>query len=222
MDKGFLESLGLHVSEAQRKELQSFLDALYTFNESKNLTRVPREASWIRHIIDSVLFQDAFPQGSRVLDIGCGPGLPAWPLACLRPDLNVVGLDANAKMIEFLQSSPLKNLQTWLGRAEEVVSEKGRSGFDVVTGRAVAPLAIQLELSAPFVKLGCLFAPMRTPNDLEEAQRLDGALGLELVDLLQRDLPETAGSRLMPVYVKRKALPRGYPRHYSAIKKKPL
>ena len=62
-------------------------------------------------------------------------------------------------MLGFLASQPLPNLEIVQGRAEEW---EAREAFDVVTGRALAPLAIQLELSAGLARIGGAVIPMRT------------------------------------------------------------
>lgn len=212
--------VGLEVSDHQIAALEHFLDRLYEANQSANLTRVPREQAWVRHLLDSVLWQDLIPVGSSVLDIGTGPGLPAWPLACVRPDLRVTGLDSNLKMLGFLRSVPLPNLKVLEGRAEEW---RGKQ-FDVVTGRALAPLAIQLELSARPCRAGGLVIPMRTEKDLPEIERLSSVLGLDLERIERRTLPGLTSEtpRVFPVYRKAGKTPPGFPRKWSEIKKRPL
>ena len=85
-------TLGLTLSEAQLSKFENFEEALYRANEVMNLTRVAREECWLRHFVDSLLFQDLIPRGAAVLDIGTGPGFPAWPLACARPDLSITAM----------------------------------------------------------------------------------------------------------------------------------
>src|SRR5688572_32665164 len=151
--------LGLELSDSQLVAFTEYEEALYDVNRHRNLTRVPREACWTRHFIDSLLCHDLFPQGSTVLDVGTGPGLPAWPLACARPDLKVTALDSSSKMIGFVESLPLPNLVSLLGRAEDL---EPRESFDIVTGRAVAPVTVQLEISAHLCRIGGAVVPLRT------------------------------------------------------------
>ena len=218
--KRSLKEVGLNLSDDQLEGFSAFEEALYRANQVTNLTRVAVEDCWLRHFMDSLLFQDLLPQGSKVLDIGTGPGFPAWPLASARPDLSITALDSNAKMLGFLASMPLTNLRVVNGRAEEW-SEKGK--FDVVTGRAVAPLSAQLEISAPFCKVGGLVIPMRSSSDLEglEGVKLD-PLGLRLSGFSQRALPGSDVVRLFPIYEKFRTTQTGYPRRWSEIKRHPL
>lgn len=199
------------------ESIDAFLDALYKFNETRNLTRVPRDEAMVRHIEDSLLFQDLIPQGAKVLDIGTGPGFPAWPLAFTRPDLRVTAIDSNGKMLEFLNSQPLKNLEVIQRRAEEWGK---RERFDVVTGRAVAPLMIQLELSAAFAKVGGAVIPMRTASDLATLPARIRILGLELETTVQRTLGESI--RVFPVYRKVAFTDSMYPRKWADLKSNPL
>ncbi len=183
-----------------------------------NLTRIPRDEAWLRHFVDSLLFHDLVPEGAKVLDVGTGPGFPAWPLACARPDLQVVALDSSGKMLGFLRSQHLPNLEVVQARAEEW---EEREAFDVVTGRAVAPLAIQLELSAPLLKVGGLLVPMRTPQD-DLATPLWEALGLRPAGRHVRELPGTDVVRVFPTFVKERSTSKLFPRRWAEIRANPL
>lgn len=214
------KQLGLALTDRQLDSFQSFEDRLYESNAVMNLTRVPREECWLRHFLDSLLLHDLIPQGSRVLDLGTGPGFPAWPLACARPDLQVVALDSSGKMLGFLQRNLLPNLKAVLDRAE---TWGEREKFDVVTGRAVAPLGIQLELSAAPCRVGGAVVPMRTPAEEEAVRSFSFAvLGLSLESLEVRPLPNTEITRLFPVLRKTGKTDRHYPRPWAEIKRAPV
>lgn len=210
--------LGLDLSEAQLAVLGGYHDALYETNQVMNLTRVAPEEAWVRHYLDALLFHDQIPEGVFVLDLGTGPGLPAFPLALARPDLHVTAVDSNGKMLNFLRSQPLSNLEVIQVRAEEWGV---RDRFDVVTGRAVAPLALQLELSAAPAVVGGLVIPMRTNVEDFEAVKLNG-LGLKLREVLRRELPGTDITRAFPIYEKVRVTDPRYPRRWAEMKTKPL
>lgn len=212
------EQIGLKLSQAQLQALSEYHQALYAANAVMNLTRVAEPEAWVRHYLDSVLFEDLIPAGSRVLDIGTGPGLPAWPLACCRPDLSVTAIDSNGKMLGFLRTMRLPNLEVIQVRAEEW---DRREEFDVVTGRAVAPLPAQLELSAAFAEVGGCLLPMRTPQDDPELPDVQ-VLGIDLESVVDRPLPGTDVVRRFPVYRKNATTPRRFPRRWAEIKAKPL
>ena len=227
--------LGLTLSAEQLAAFEAFEEALYAANSTRNLTRVPREDCWRRHFLDSLLIHDLIPTGDSVLDVGTGPGFPAWPLACARPDLHVTGLDSNGKMIGFLREHLLFNLEAVQARAEEW---EVASRFRFITGRAVAPLPIQLEISAPLAAVGGLVVPMRTGSDHDLAPESLGALGLRLERVEHRNLPailnhhniyvyrddreDAPSSRVFPVYRKFRESKPQYPRSWAEIRKKPL
>jgi 16S rRNA (guanine527-N7)-methyltransferase len=214
-----LES-GLELSPSQLDQMRAYLAALYKANEVMNLTRIPIEDAVVKHLIDSLLPQDIFPQGATVLDLGTGPGLPAWPLACARPDLSLMALDSTTKAIDFLASQKLPNLRPLNQRAEDAVK---RESMDVVTGRAFAPLGIQMEASAPWAKIGGLVVPYRTLAEEAECQLfVHGQLGLELEELVVRELSAEGGRRLFPVYRKVRETPMEFPRLWAKMKKNPL
>lgn len=213
-------ALGSPISEAQLQQAEEFLNALYAENEVRNLTRVPRVEAEVKHLCDSVLALDLLPHTGRLLDIGTGPGLPAWPLACVLPNLQVTALDGSERMFGPMRRVPLPNLIPVQARAEDFTE---REAYDVVVGRAVAPLSIQLEISAGPLKVGGLAVPYRSSLDRQDAEDLNiGVLGLRLEEIVERDLPGGAGSRLFPIYRKVRETDRQYPRPWARMKTRPL
>ncbi|CAN5498059.1 16S rRNA (guanine(527)-N(7))-methyltransferase RsmG [soil metagenome] len=222
MDKTLFASaaqqIGLDLTDEQIEAFSVFEESLYETNKVMNLTRVPREDAWLRHFIDSLAFQSLIPQKANVLDLGTGPGFPAWPLAIARPDLRVTAIDSNGKMLGFLRKHPLRNLAIVQQRVEEWAK---RERFEFVTGRAVAPLGIQMELSAAFAKVGGAVAPMRTSQDRDAIEAFDAAmLGLKLESIEARMVGEI--ERLCPIFRKVMGTDREFPRRWSDIKVRPL
>jgi 16S rRNA (guanine527-N7)-methyltransferase len=213
-----LAAVGLDLTPDQVSAFEGFAQTLYKANEVMNLTRGPRKDCAVRHFFDRLMFQDLIPFHAGVLDIGTGPGFPAWPLACARPDLSVTALDSSGKMIGFLRTQPLPNLEPVLGRAEEFGR---RETFEVVTGRALAPLPTQLEVSAAPCAVGGLVIPMRTPGDDFSGVSL-APLGLELVEVVDRPLADTGVVRSFPVYLKVRPTDARYPRRWPEIRSHPL
>ena len=212
--------LGCPLATAQTDNLERFLTDLYAVNESRNLTRVALADAPIRHVCDSMLLCEFLPARATVLDIGCGPGFPAWVIALARPDLAVVAMDSSAKMHEFLSRHGLPNLKPLLQRGEEKID---RERFDVVTGRAIAPFSIQAELSAAWVKVGGLFCPLRTPAEETEIGMTNvGVLGLRLASMEHRELPGSDAVRLVPLFEKVRPTPTEYPRPWARMKSRPL
>jgi 16S rRNA (guanine527-N7)-methyltransferase len=218
--------LGIDLNEAQLAAFEAFENDLYQWNEQKNLTRIPKEHCWITHFLDSLLVgavvQRCKLPVQTILDIGTGPGFPAWPLACAFPNWQITAVDSNGKMLDFLKSQPLPNLQVHQVRIEEW---SNTGSFDMVTGRALAPLPIQLEISVPFANRSGFVIPMRTPNDEFPGDSKLEKLCLEFVSLEREHLtsPTTEGEieRVFPIYRKNKPLPPGFRRNWAEIKKKP-
>ena len=217
--RAWCESQNLTISDEQEAQCVSFLDQLYKANEVMNLTRVSREEAEVRHLIDSLLPQKFIHEEAVVLDAGSGPGFPSWPLACIRPDLQIHAIDSTEKIASFLLGVAPDNLTVKWMRVEEM---RSRGRYDVAVGRAFAPLGIQLEATAPFVCMGGLVLPYRTPNDRLEAETLPcGQLGLELEAIHELALPD-GSMRMFPLYRKVRETPIEFPRLWGRMKAKPL
>jgi 16S rRNA (guanine527-N7)-methyltransferase len=222
-------TLGVSLSNVQLEALALFEERLYEANTLMNLTRVPKAECWARHFLDSLTLSPLIPKGASVLDIGTGPGIPGACLAIARPDLTVTLMDSAGKEIGFLRTlfGPQGALpvlfQVIQARAEDAGRDpKLREAFDFVTGRAVAPLSEQAEISAPFVKVGGAFVPMRTPNDKQAARFPCERLGLKLIEEHLPVLQPISATRYLPVYKKVGRTPTEYPRAWAQIKARPL
>ena len=114
----------------------------------------PREAPrlWERHLLNCAAVAEMVPEGSSVCDVGSGAGLPGVVLAITRPDLEVELVEPLLRRTTFLAETvaalDLANVTVTRGRAEDL---HGVRRFDVVTSRAVAPLARLLGWSMPLV-----------------------------------------------------------------------
>ena len=223
----------LSPSEAQMQQFYRFTEHLLEVNAHTNLTAIREPVGIIeKHYIDSLLAMDCFPEGARVLDLGCGPGFPSIPLAIMRPDLKITALDSTAKKIDFVQKSAeilqLSNLNAISGRAEDLKLRKTLGKFDIVTSRAVARLNILCELCLPYLKIsGSLIAlkGAKFEEELTEATNAIKVLGGETIKTKQKELitaenqAETRG--IIEIQLKKEP-PAQYPRAYAAILKKPL
>jgi len=114
----------------------------------------PREVPrlWDRHLMNCALLAPLVPEESRVADIGSGAGLPGLVLALARPDLEVTLVEPMARRVAFLEEVvavlQLQSVAIARARAQDWVPA---SRFDVVTGRAVAPLPKLLAWAMPLV-----------------------------------------------------------------------
>jgi 16S rRNA (guanine527-N7)-methyltransferase len=116
----------------------------------------PREVDriWDRHILNSLALADLIPEGSAVVDVGSGAGLPGVPLALVRPDLSVTLLDSMLRRTTFLEAVVA---ELNLGERVRVVrarAEDHREHYGVVVARAVAPLERLLGWCEPMLGPG--------------------------------------------------------------------
>ncbi|MCP3799502.1 16S rRNA (guanine(527)-N(7))-methyltransferase RsmG [Allokutzneria sp. A3M-2-11 16] len=137
----------------------------------------PREVDrlWDRHLMNSAVISDLFPEGARVVDVGSGAGLPGIPLAIVRPDLRLTLLEPMARRVGWLEDVTddlgLSSVTVVRGRAEEKAVRTAHGGADVVTARAVAPLAKLAAWCLPLARTGGLLVALKGASAAEEIER---------------------------------------------------
>ncbi|MDQ3579611.1 MAG: 16S rRNA (guanine(527)-N(7))-methyltransferase RsmG [Actinomycetota bacterium] len=137
----------------------------------------PREVDrlWDRHVLNSAVIGERINEGVRVVDVGSGAGLPGIPLAIARPDLSVVLLEPMARRVawldEVVETLELSSVTVLRGRAEEPAIKARVSGADVVTARAVAPLAKLCGWCLPLARVGGGVLALKGASAAEEIER---------------------------------------------------
>lgn len=136
----------------------------------------PREVPriWERHILNSAVLGEVVDEGSRVVDIGTGAGLPGIPLAIARPDLKVQLLEPLLRRYNFLFEINNRlglGCEVVRGRAEEPNVVTSLGGADVATSRAVAPLGKLTRWSLPLVRVGGAMKALKGGSVAEELRR---------------------------------------------------
>lgn len=139
--------LGLDLKEDSAEKLSKYSNLLVKWNATYNLTSIENPEDVLTlHIADSLALVrdlDALVpiEKCRLMDVGSGGGLPAIPLAIMRPDLSVTMVDAVQKKVIFLRQCiamcRLSNATAQHFRIEKMQDDKG---FDVITSRAFASL----------------------------------------------------------------------------------
>ena len=152
-------------------------DLLLKANSEVNLTRIQSEKDyWIKHVADSLVIAQYFPQLSNndfaVADIGCGAGFPALVLAAAFTNLHVTAIDSIGKKTAFVESAAqelgLKNMNVVTGRSRELNRQAGYiERFDIVTARAVSDLRTLFKEARKFIKPGGQFIFFKTPEQAE-------------------------------------------------------
>jgi len=227
-----LEQLGLQLTSLQFKQLLHYRQELLDWNTRINLTAITDpEDVLIKHFLDSLSLLSVFDAPQAILlDIGSGAGFPGLVLKIVRPEWQIVSLEATGKKITFqkhiVDALGLHGIETIHARAEEIVRKEGYRGhFDVVIARAVAALPVLLEYAAPYCKVGGkIILPKKGDISSELAQGMRAATQLGAV--LKEDVPVTLsglddGRRLL-VWKQQKACPAQYPRASTVMSRKPL
>jgi 16S rRNA (guanine527-N7)-methyltransferase len=133
---------------------------------------VPR--IWERHVLNCAVVAELVPDAARVVDIGSGAGLPGIPLALARPDLQIVLLEPLARRVEWLQEVVADlglEVRVDRGRAEEKAVRRRWEGADVVTARAVAPLARLAGWALPLLRPGGVLLAVKGESAAAEIER---------------------------------------------------
>lgn len=193
LDQG-LERMGLALEPGQRQRLLDYLALLLKWNRAFNLTAIRDPDEMVsRQLLDSLSILPLL-QGSRILDVGTGPGLPGIPLAVARPGGQFILIDSNGKKTRFVQQSitqlGLENVQVERTRVEAYCSE---SGFDTITSRAFAALPKMLRLTRHLLAPGGRLLAMKGTVPQEEIAELEAAG--HRVEVVPLRVPESDGQR---------------------------
>lgn len=136
----------------------------------------PREVArvWDRHVLNCAVVAEVIPVGATVVDVGSGAGLPGIPLALARPDLQVMLLEPLARRVAWLREvvdALDLPIVVERGRAEEAVMRRRWEGADVVTARAVAPLARLAGWVLPLLRTGGILVAIKGASAADEISR---------------------------------------------------
>jgi len=134
--------LGLRLTVPQQDALLLLIDELQAANAQFNLTAIRDRPGMLRkHLLDS-LSVHPFLRGSRIADVGTGPGFPGLPLAIANPQRHFALIEATGKKARFVAATAQKigctNAEIVNQRAE---AYRPSAPFDTVIARALASLA---------------------------------------------------------------------------------
>lgn len=136
----------------------------------------PREVPrlWERHVLNCAVAVELVPEGASVADVGTGAGLPGLVWTIVRPDVHVTLVEPLLRRTRFLEEMVehlnLSNVAVRRNRAEELA---GRMHVDVVTARAVAPLATLARWTLPLLKADGMLMALKgqsVSNELASAE----------------------------------------------------
>lgn len=221
-------SFGL--DEPTKAGLRRLLVALALEPSPPTAVREPAAAAaW--HVADSLsaLELARVRHARTIADIGSGAGFPGLPLAVVLPTVRVDLIEASRRkcaVIERLAAAAgASRARALAERAEVWASGDGAEAYELVTARAVAPLAVLVEYAAPLLGRGGALVAWKGRRDASEEKAGRTAaeqLGLT-VEEVRRVVPfPGARDRHLHVVVKRDRTPERYPRRPGRAAKRPL
>jgi 16S rRNA (guanine527-N7)-methyltransferase len=210
------------------EQLSALLEALADDPHAPTTVRSPAEA--VRtHLADSLvaLELDVVAGAVRVADLGAGAGFPGLPLAIALPQAEVALVESNARKCGFIraaaEAAQLANVAVVADRAESW--ETGRDAHDLVTARALAPLAVLAEYAAPLLREGGALVAWKGRRD-EQEERAAALAADELGLVMEAIVPVAphpgADHRHLHVLRKVAPTPERFPRRPGIARKRPL
>ena len=218
------------IDEEKKKLIEEHLRLVIKANETMNLTRIDSfEDGMLLHVEDSLtaLKEMNSAPGGLYGDLGSGAGYPGIPLG-IATGRKTVLIDTRAKKMNTVKSmietmGITGQIEVFAGRAELLARKMGGQ-FAVLTARALAKLAVLLELSSPLLKTGGHLICFKANVDDEEfnrALRLQNKLGMNLIS--DRSFVLEGGfNRRIIVFEKYGSAKIKLPRREGAAQKDPL
>ncbi|MFN3266238.1 MAG: 16S rRNA (guanine(527)-N(7))-methyltransferase RsmG [Deinococcales bacterium] len=136
------------MSTQQQTQLERYTQLVRQYSGVLDLSSPKHLQDFEVAIVRCRPFAEAIPENARVLDIGSGAGLPAIPIAILRPDLQITLCEIRSKRAGFLERVvsvlALENTRVHQGDVRSVSGE-----FDVVTALWLGSLKNIYTLAQP-------------------------------------------------------------------------
>lgn len=231
------QALSLPLNPQQLQQFEEYYHQLIAANRRVSLTSITDyQEVQRRHFGESLAVGAALyragvlkpDEGARVLDLGAGAGFPGLPMRIVHPALRLTILEATRKKTAFLERLlarlGLEDVAVITGRAEVVAHEPAhREGYDLVLARAVAPLAVLVELALPFLEADRFLATpkgSRAPQEMAEASRALTLCGGRIVSA--EPLPSPTLPLTLVLVEKIAPTPAIYPRRPGIPAKHPL
>lgn len=164
---------GVLTDPEQARSLLQFADLLIRWNQSINLTGAKSTGAVVsEHYPDAYALARRLDTPARLVDVGSGGGLPALPLALLRPELIIRLCEPIAKKGAFLRTAirelKLADRVTLEARrggelADDLVDDVSRR-FDAAISRATFAPEVWLALGRRLVRPGGRVFVMTVPG----------------------------------------------------------
>lgn len=189
-----LNALQLPLSDQQIGQLLDYQDLIAKWTKVYNLTAVRDPSEMMtHHLLDSLaavaplaayLDKAGLGQGSRLLDVGSGAGLPGVVIAICCPAIAVSCVDTVAKKAAFIKQAALAlklpNLTGLHARVENI-----DQAFDVICSRAFASLPDFTQWSAGALAPQGVWMAMKGKHPVDELAALPASVDVFHVEQLQ-------------------------------------
>ncbi len=189
-----IAELGLDVNPEAQEKLLAYLELMAKWNRVYNLTALRNPGEWVTHHLLDSLSLLPHAQGPQVVDVGSGAGLPGLVLAMVRPDWQVVSVEAVDKKAAFQRQAAaelaLTNVRIEGRRVEDVALE---GGADTVVSRAFSSLADFVNLSRHLLKPGGQWAAMK--GKLPEAEIAALTADVRVREIVELKVPGLGAER---------------------------
>ena len=189
-----LDSLKLNLSQQQVEQLLSYQALIEKWTQVYNLTAVRDPAEMMtHHLLDSLacvpalqsyLRKVGLEEGSCLLDVGSGAGLPGVVIAICCPTVKVTCVDTVGKKAAFIKqtaiSLKLQNLSGLHSRVENITQS-----FDVICSRAFASLADFTNLSTNALAVHGAWMALKGKHPVDELLVLPETVAMFHVEHMQ-------------------------------------
>lgn len=215
----------------QIDEFQKYYDMMINYNQSHNLTSITDIPDVIiKHYLDSILPFQLIEDNTKIIDLGCGGGFPSIPLKIMNKSFDFTAVDSVTKKTDFVRSVAnelrFNNFNVIHSRIEDLAFDSNyREQYDYIVSRAVAPLNIILEYSAPFAKDQGLIVCYKGSKYQEEINASNNALkklNCEIVEIKEYYIEEIDQYRYILIVRKNGQLSTKYPRKQNKPRLQPL
>jgi len=204
--------IGIPLGDTELEQFSRFAVELAKWNSKINLTAIKDDKEVVlKHFLDSLTVVGKVRLSGRVLDVGSGAGFPGIPLQIVRPDLEIVSVDAVEKKVLFQRHAArtlgLVNFKAVHARGETLQSIYG-SYFDIIVSRAFTDLLSFVRMVRPLLADGGAIVAMKGSEGKSEVAQYENELsGLGLcVDSVQEFSLPVEGDRRSIITISHKRI----------------
>lgn len=142
--------MSLDLTDGQIECVIAYSELLLKWNLRMNLTAIRTlEGIVIKHFLDSLAIVEHI-RGQRIIDIGSGAGFPGIAVALVRPNFQVVLLDAKSKKVQFLRHAIAKfGFDSVEVVHQRIQNYSSRGGFDTALVRSLGSLSAIADFALP-------------------------------------------------------------------------